>query len=115
LPTSQIEISDRCIEPVIVSNDSLEVLSQVLVNVVKDAAQSPASLEPNFQTSFIWTTLVAIPDKPKVFGSLMPDILNSDHFRVSFETVLTARKWPFYERAFPKQQLCQQITIPLIN
>jgi hypothetical protein len=42
-------------------------------------------------------------DKPEVFGSLLPVILNSDHFRVSFETVLTARKWPFYERLFHKQ------------
>jgi hypothetical protein len=59
--------------------------------------------------------LLAISDKPKVFGLLMSDILNSDHFRVSFETVLTVRKWLFCERPFPKQQLCQQITIPLIN
>ncbi len=47
--------------------------------------------------------LLAISDKPKVFGLLMPDILISDHFRVSFETVLTARKRPFYERLFHKQ------------
>jgi len=59
--------------------------------------------------------LLAISDKPKVLGTLWLDILNLDHFRVSFEAVLTARKWPFYERAFPKQQLCQQITIALIN
>jgi hypothetical protein len=59
--------------------------------------------------------LLAISDKPKVLGTLWLDILNCDHFRVSFEAILTTRKWPFYERAFPKQQLCQQITIPLIN
>jgi hypothetical protein len=47
--------------------------------------------------------LLAISDKPKVFGSLMADILNCDHFWVSFETVLIARKRPFYERLFHKQ------------
>jgi hypothetical protein len=50
--------------------------------------------------------LLAISDKPKVLGSLPPVILNPDHFWVSFKAILTARNWPFYERAFPKQQLC---------
>jgi hypothetical protein len=35
--------------------------------------------------------LLAISDKPKVFALLPPDILNSDHFRVSFETVGTPK------------------------
>jgi hypothetical protein len=50
--------------------------------------------------------LLAISDKPKVLGTLWLEILNLDHFRVSFKAFLTARKWSFYERAFPKQQLC---------
>jgi hypothetical protein len=91
------------------------MFAQVHVDIVENSAQSPAPSSLNFMTESIRRTLSAISDKPKVFGSLLPVILNSDHFRVSFETVLTARKWPFYERLFHKQQQCEQITIPLIN
>jgi hypothetical protein len=79
------------------------MFAQVHVDIVENSAQSPAPSSLNFLTESIRRTLSAISDKPKVFALLPPDILNSDHFRVSFETVLTARKWPFYERLFHKQ------------
>jgi hypothetical protein len=65
--------------------------------------------------------ILAISNKPKVFGSLLISILNSDHLGVSFETVLTARKWPIYERAFPKNNsainhyCADQLTLMSIN
>jgi hypothetical protein len=79
------------------------MFTQVHVDIVENSAQSPAPSSLIFLTKSIRRTLSAISDKPKVFALLPPDILNSDHFRVSFETVLTARKWPFYERLFHKQ------------
>jgi hypothetical protein len=91
------------------------MFTQVHVDIVENSAQSPAPSSLIFLTKSIRRTLSAISDKPKVFALLPPDILNCDHFWVSFEAISITRKWPFYERAFPKQQLCQQITIPLIN
>jgi hypothetical protein len=79
------------------------MFAQVHIDIVENSAQSPAPSSLNFLTESIRRTLSAISDKPKVFGSLLPDILNCDHFWVSFETVFTARKWPFYERLFHKQ------------
>ena len=40
-----------------------------------------------FQPIGYGVMLLAISDKPKVFGTLPLDILNSDHFWVSFESV----------------------------
>jgi hypothetical protein len=82
------------------------MFAQVHVDIVENSAQSPAPWNLHFLTKSIRRTLSAISDKPKVFGSLLPDILNCDHFWVSFEAISIARKWSFYERAFPKQQLC---------
>ena len=91
------------------------MFAQMQVDIVENSTQSPTPWNLNFLTKSIRRTLSAISDKPKVFGSVPPDILNPDHFWVSFKAILTIGKWPFYERAFPKQQLCQQITIALIN
>jgi hypothetical protein len=82
------------------------MFTQVHVDIVENSAQSPAPSSLIFLTKSIRRTLSAISDKPKVFALLTPDILNPDHFRLSFKAFLNARRWPFYERAFPKQQLC---------
>ena len=63
------------------------MFAELQVNIVKYSAQGPTPKSLIWLTNSIQRTLAAISDKPKVFGSLLPDILNSDHFRVSFESV----------------------------
>lgn len=59
--------------------------------------------------------LLAISDKPKVLETLWLNILNSDHFRVSFKTFLTAEKLPLYLSRFGHIEILIFLEIHLVH